>query len=270
MLSIVAFTLFASLTAEDFTAQQIRLLQVALDTEQLSQQLTEAYHHCQHSESAIQWSSLYQELESFPAVSVIEQTLALPIASYRDFIRGIALKPSSTVFKWQDRSLACDDDDGWEQLFRDYREAYFALELSPPLDQSFADTLALRQQGQDLQQQRYQQLIASSNSIAIVNIVHKSQLSAIQQANYLHLDYQSDYIFRSQKGWKHYPPLFLGMHRYLSASELAESNQQWLIFLDHQQHFIRAVPLSEAKSYLELLGTEHWSFDRHGNLTRNP
>lgn len=270
MLSIAAFTLFASLTAEDFTAQQVRLLQVALDTETLSQQLTKAYSNCQHGESAIQWNALTQELESLPALNVIEQTLELPMESYRDFVQTLALLPSRNVRLWQNRELACDDEDGREQLFREYREAYFALELSPPLDLSFADTLVLRQQNQVLQQQRYQQLIASSNSITIANIVHKSELSAIEQANYLHLDYQSDYIFRSQKGWKHYPPLFLGMHRYLSAAELADDSQQWLIFLDHQQHFISAVPLTEARSYLELLGPEHWSFDRHGNLTRNP
>ncbi|MEE2003206.1 hypothetical protein QWY20_17260 [Alkalimonas sp. MEB108] len=270
MLSIVAFTLFASLTADDFTPQQVRLLQVALDTETLSQQLTKAYSICQHGESAIQWNTLYQELESLPALSVIEQTLELPVESYRHFVQTIALLPSRNVQLWQNRELTCDEEDSREQLFREYREAYFAMELSPPLNQSFADTLALRQQKQGLLQHRYQQLIASSNSITIANIVHKSELSAIEQANYLHLDYQSDYIFRSQKGWKHYPPLFLGMHRYISASELADDSQQWLIFLDYQQHFISAVPLTEASSYLELLGPEHWSFDRHGNLKRNP
>lgn len=269
MLSIAAFTLFASLSADDFTAQQVRLLQVALDTEALSQQLTEAYSNCQHGESAMQWNNLYQELESLPALTVIEQTLEVPMESYRDFVRTVALLPSRNVSLWQNRELICDDADGREQLFREYREAYFALELSPPLDQSFTDTLIQKQKNQDLQQQRHQQLIASSNSIAIANIVHKSELSAIEQANYLHLDYQSDYIFRSQKGWKHYPPLFFGMHRYLSKAELADDSQQWLIFLDHQQHFISAIPLTEARSYLDLLGAEHWRFDRHGNLNRN-
>ncbi|SEA83881.1 hypothetical protein [Alkalimonas amylolytica] len=270
MLSIAVFTLLASLTAEDFTPQQLSLLQVAVNTERLNQQLTDGYVNCQQSASALQWEHLHQELETFPALSMIEQTLGIPIESYRGFVYTIALQPSRNVSIWQSRELACDDQDAWEQVFRDYREAYFALELSSPLEQSFADTLALRVQGQDLQRQRYQLLIENSNSIAIASVVAKSQLTAIEQANYLHLDYQSDYIFRSQKGWKHYPPLFLGMHRYLSAAELADDSQQWLIFLDHQQHFISAVPLTEARSYLELLGPEHWSFDRHGNLTRNP
>ncbi|MCC5827774.1 hypothetical protein [Alkalimonas sp.] len=270
MLSIAIFALLTSLTAEDFTQQQLSLLQVALNTEQLSQRLTDGYLSCQHSASAQYWDNLHQDLASFPALSMIEQTLALPIESYRDFVQTIALQPSRNVIIWQSRELACDDEDAWEQVFRDYREAYFALELSSPLEQSFADTLALRLQEQDLLQQRYQQLIESSNSIAIASVVHKSQLSSIEQANYLHLDYQSDYIFRTQKGWKHYPPLFLGMHRYLSAAELADDSQEWLIFLDHQQHFISAVPLIQADAYLKLLGAEHWSFDRHGNLKRNP
>lgn len=270
MILAALFSMFTNLSAEDLTPQQLSLLQTAVSAEHLHQQLTEGFHHCQNSTSSEQWLSMYTDLGSYQLTDLIEQTLSLPADSFQEFSRALSIKPSRNAERWQAMDLACDDSDSWQQLFRDYREAYFFLELSPPLKPSFADTMSQIQQDSGLQQQQYQELIDNSNSIAIATVVNKNQLSAIEQANYLHIDYRSDYIFRIQSGWKNYPPLFLGMHSYLSANEITNNNEQWLIFLDVQQRFIKAIPLSEAVSYLDLLGTENWSFDRHGNLNRNP
>ncbi|MCH8539037.1 MAG: hypothetical protein LAT66_14850 [Alkalimonas sp.] len=262
--------LASSLSADDFTTQQRSLLQAAVNAQYLSHQLSEGYTACKQSTSATQWSHLHSDLQSYPAADLIEQALAIPAMTVDQFTRTLALQPNRSAAHWVDIELTCDDTNQWQQLFSDYRAVYFELELSPQLEHSFADSLELLQQSKGLQQQRAQAVIDESNSIAIASTVQKSQLSAIEQANYLHIEYQSDYIFRVQRGWKNYPPLYLGMHRYMSAAELTNHEQQWLIFLDHQQHFISAVPLTEAHAYLELLGAEHWSFDRHGNLNRNP
>jgi hypothetical protein len=270
MLLSTIFFLASSLSADDFTAHQRTLLQAAVNTQYLSHRLIEAHAACKTSESAQQWDNLHHDLQSYPAAELIEQTLAIPADALDQFIATLALRPNRSASHWVSMDLACDEISLWQQLFSDYRAVYFELELSSPLEQSFADSLTQMEQNHQQQLQRNQVVINESNSIAVANVVSKDQLTAIEQANYLHIEYQSDYIFRIQRGWKNYPPLYLGTHRYLSATEFTDHNQPWLIFLDHQQRFITAVPLSEATNYLDLLGAEHWSFDRHGNLSRNP
>lgn len=269
LLSTVLF-LVSGLSADDFTPQQRTLLQAAVNAEYLIHRLDDGYNACQDSAYASQWKVLHHDLQNYPAEDVIGRLLASPIEVVTQFAATLKLRPNRSATQWLEEDLTCDQTYLWQQLFSDYRAVYFELELSSPLERSFADSLELIQQSQEIDQQRNQALINESNSIAIATVETKDQLTAIEQANYLHIEYQSDYIFRIQRGWKNYPPLYLGMHRYLSAGELSDHQQQWLIFLDYQQRFIEAMPLSEATSHLELLGTEHWSFDRHGNLHRNP
>lgn len=270
MLLSTVFLLGSVLSVDDFTAQQRTLLQATVNAKYLSDRLADGYIACQDSAYASQWKVLQHELQNYPAKDVIEQVLATPIEVVTQFAATLKLRPNRSAAQWLEEDLTCNQTYLWQQLFSDYRAAYFELELSSPLERSFADSLELTQQSQVIDQQRNQALINESNSIAIATVERKDQLTTIEQANYLHIEYQSDYIFRIQRGWKNYPPLYLGMHRYLSTAELTDHQQQWLIFLDYQQHFIEAMPLSEATSYLELLGTEDWSFDRHGNLRRNP
>lgn len=270
MLLSTLMLLASTLSADHFTAQQRNLLQTAVNAQYLSNRITEAHTSCKSGSSGDEWDNLQYDLKNYPAKSTIEHRLAIPAHSLEQFTTTLNLRPNRSAAHWKDVELTCDETRLWHQLFDDYREVYFQLELSQRLEQSFADSLALMQQSQLLQQQGNQTLIDESNSIAVATVTSKEHLSPIEQSNYLHIEYQSDFIFRIQRGWKNYPPLYLGMHRYFSASELTEHKQQWLIFLDVQQHFIKAVPLSEASSYLELLGTENWSFDRHGNLNRKP
>ena len=158
----------------------------------------------------------------------------------------------------------CQDQAGIQGMLDNYEVALFSLEIALPLSKAITasrNTTVPRTNDTE-------QLINRSSAIALVSITDKQQLTAVQQANYLHLDYQSPFIFKVEHGWKNPTAAYIGMHKYIQPADLDKTAKQWLIFLDHNNHFIKALELSQAKDYLKTLKEAQWRFDSLGNLQR--
>lgn len=162
----------------------------------------------------------------------------------------------------------CQDSKAYQALLDSYELALFSLEIALPLSKPIANPSVTRSRQASAQRNELNQLIARSNSIALVSVSDKQLLSPVQQANFLHPDYQGRYIFKVEQGWNNSLPNYIGMHIFVAEAELSKTAKQWLIFLDKNNHFIQAVTLDKADAYLTALQEAHWRFDVHGNLHR--
>lgn len=158
----------------------------------------------------------------------------------------------------------CKDEKGLQAMLDSYEIALFSLEIALPLNQAVGQPKPVVSRSNEVEL-----LINRSTAIAQVVISDKQLLSAVQQANFLHFDYQSRLIFKVEQGWKKPVPAYIGMHKYIDDTELKTTAKQWLIFLDQNNHFIKAIELDKAGAYLKALQLPHWRFDVHGNLHRN-
>lgn len=158
----------------------------------------------------------------------------------------------------------CDDKMAFQSMWDKFELTSFALEISPALPRSvkLGATPAQRANAE------IARVIARSNAIALVSISDRQQLSAVQQANYLHLDYQSRYIFKVEHGWRNVVPGYLGMHIHVDEESISRTPKQWLVFLDQKNHFIKAVAADSAAAYIKQLNKPEWQFDQRGNLHR--
>lgn len=157
----------------------------------------------------------------------------------------------------------CEDEKGLQSMLDNYEVALFSLEIALPLDRAINQPKPASNRSNEIEQ-----LIARSSAIAQVSISDKQLLSAVQQANFLHLDYQSRFIFKVEQGWKNPAPAYIGMHKYIEEAQLASTAKQWLIFLDQQNHFVKAIELDKASAYLKALQQPQWRFDSMGSLQR--
>ncbi|GAB2928697.1 hypothetical protein [Rheinheimera gaetbuli] len=172
-------------------------------------------------------------------------------------------KLTSTSLKTLITPSNCQDEKGLQAMLDSYEIALFSLEIALPLSQAISQPKAAVSRNNQVEQ-----LINRSTAIAQVVISNKHQLSAVQQANFLHLDYQSRFIFKVEQGWKKPAPAYVGMHKYVEDSQLTTTAKQWLIFLDQNNHFIKAIELDKAGAYLKALQQPHWRFDSMGSLQR--
>jgi len=163
----------------------------------------------------------------------------------------------------------CSDSKAYLSLLDNYELALFSLEIAMPLSKPIANASAAKNRQASAQRSELKQLIARSNSIALVSVSDKQLLSPVQQANFLHPDYQGRYIFKVEQGWNNSLPNYMGMHVFIAEAELSKTAKQWLVFLDKNNHFIKAIALDSAGAYLTALQEPHWRFDVHGNLHRN-
>lgn len=157
----------------------------------------------------------------------------------------------------------CQDEKGLQTMLDNYEIALFSLEIALPLSQPVSQPKVIVRGDNQVEQ-----LINRSTAIAQVVVSNKQQLSALQQANFLHLDYQSQFIFKVEQGWKKPAPAYVGMHKYVEDSQLTNTAKQWLIFLDQNNHFIKAIELDKAGAYLKALNKPQWRFDSMGSLQR--
>lgn len=158
----------------------------------------------------------------------------------------------------------CSDQAGIQSMLDNYEVALFSLEIALPLNKA----IAASRPNTGPSKNDTEALINRSSAIALVSITDKQQLTAVQQANYLHLEYQSPFIFKVEQGWKNPTAAYIGMHKYIQQADLDKTAKQWLIFLDHNNHFIKALELNQAKDYLKALKEAQWRFDSLGNLQR--
>uniref|UniRef100_UPI00404710B4 hypothetical protein n=1 Tax=Rheinheimera sp. TaxID=1869214 RepID=UPI00404710B4 len=157
----------------------------------------------------------------------------------------------------------CLDQTGLQSMLDNYEVALFSLEIALPLNRAIAQPKPMPSRNNEVQQ-----LIERSTAIAQVSISDKQLLTAVQQANFFHFDYQSRFIFKVEQGWKKPMPAYVGMHKYIEDSQLTTTAKQWLIFLDKNNHFIKAIELDKAGAYLKLLQQPQWRFDSMGSLQR--
>lgn len=181
-------------------------------------------------------------------------------------IQAEQLQTHYPVQKNQLKTINCQDTDAYFDSYDQYELATFSVEIAVALTKKFADSSAQQDAQQDI---KINTLIKQSHSIAHVSVIQKSELTAMEQAQYLHFNYSSDYIFKIQGGWNALSPRFVGMHITLSDGKVRRKNSDWLIFLDRQNHFIKAVPGSETQSYLKHLGKMQWRYTHAGDLVRD-
>lgn len=163
----------------------------------------------------------------------------------------------------------CSDAAAFQALQDNYDLALFSLEIATPLSKALSNKSSVNASQVRQAQQRTVALIDSSHAIAWANVVDRQQLNAVQQANYLHPDYQGRYVFKVQHGWRGNISNYLGMHIFVSEADIDKTAKQWLIFLDKNGHFIDALEARKAADHLKVLQNADWRYDVHGNLHRN-
>lgn len=247
---------------DHLTLSERNLLQSAVHTQHTFQIIEHYFEQC---------SSLkeYQRL-GVPDLqqhrSVIEAKLNI---SYQDFLFA-----SQHAASWQQlqprdtlKLAECSNSDLYQQYIDQYEIQRFSLEIATPLTKPLLTNPAAKQNQQN-QLSVLQGYLQRSSTIAIATVSDRQQLSAIEQANFLHLDYKSRYIFRINQGWRNVPPRYIGMHVQINEQDLAKYQGDWLIFLDQQRQFITARPVKEAATFIKQLGKSDWQIDNSGNLQR--
>jgi len=162
---------------------------------------------------------------------------------------------------------SCDDRETILDLTEQFSNNFTALELSdaiPQWQQHFSD----RANGAAMGPARLSGLIQSSHSIVLVNIQPKSKLTALQQANYLHIDDKSAYVFEVQQGWKSVAARYHGLHFHLGPDQQPPPQNNWLLMLDSRFHPTTVLQGAELRQALQSLGRADWTFNRQGDLLR--
>ncbi|GGW69395.1 hypothetical protein [Alishewanella tabrizica] len=262
MLSLFTLLLAASQPSLEHLSQSERgLIQSALSAQQAYNILRLQYEECQ-SQRDYRQNGL-PELQLLR--SAIEAKIKLP---YQDFL--FASQQSGDWQRLQPRDPleagSCDELTRYRENLDYYELQLFALEIAEPVVSSLTadqNDTAIKQQLQLLRG-----YLQRSSSVAIARVFDRTELNAIEQANYLHPDYQSRYIFRLENGWRSVMPVYMGMHSQFNEQDIIKQASEWLIFLDTQKQFIAARPLAEVSALLAELGPAEWTFDLNGNLIR--
>lgn len=257
--------LFASLAAiptavSGFTTSEKRTLQSAVSSALYSNALQHYYQQCkeQPTDSAI--ALPITDKQRGKLLQLLMQAIHTDdIDSLLQFDAKLTKDSQATLTIPKD----CQDEAGLQAMLDNYEVALFSLEIALPLNRGLRKPAPTNKRSNEVEQ-----LIARSSAIAQVSIADKQQLSAVQQANFLHYDYQSRFIFKVEQGWKNPAPAYVGMHKYIEDNQLNATARQWLIFLDKNNHFVKAIELDKASAYLKALQKPQWRFDSRGNLQR--
>lgn len=198
--------------------------------------------------------------------SLLEEKLNI---SYQDFLFLSNNAESWQQLKPRDKlpQADCSDSSLYQQYIDQYEIQRFSLEIANALTKPLLSNPATQQDQQD-NKLLLQGYLQRSSTIAIATVSDRQQLSAIEQANFLHLDYDSRYIFRITQGWRNVPPRYMGMHIQFNEQDLVKYQGDWLIFLDQQRQFITARPIKDVSAFIRQLGDADWSIDNSGNLQR--
>ncbi|MDX3772613.1 hypothetical protein QE250_00625 [Chromatiaceae bacterium AAb-1] len=163
----------------------------------------------------------------------------------------------------------CQDTAAYQNLFDSYELKRFSLEIATPLPETLQNNSSLQHRVNQQKQAELTMLLSKSKSVVTAVISNRNKLTPIEQANYLHPDYQGPYLFRIEQGWRNNTPPFIGLHLYVDNSNIGQTPQKWLLFLDQNNHIIEAKPYTEVEFYIQQLGKPDWQLDSSGNIQRN-
>jgi|GEM_PF-1154904 len=165
----------------------------------------------------------------------------------------------------------CSDREAILDLTEQFSNNFTALELSDPLglwQQHFAPQNPSKTNTSGLDPDHIAGLISHSHSIVLVAVIPKSVLTPLQQANFLHIDDKSNYVFEVQQGWKAVAARYQGLHINISPETYSQQPKRWLLLLDARFHPKTALHGAGLQQALTLLGTPAWTFNRQGDLLR--
>jgi hypothetical protein len=252
--------------ANSYSNSEKRTLQAAVSSVLHSAEITRYYQQCrepveENSDTIIARDTDYARLLDLLQQKVHSQNIEQLLAADPRITQSIGSKLV--------KPINCEDAKGLQALLDSYEVALFSLDLAFALERPIGQKAYTAKSRSNAEQNDIQQLITRSHAIALVNVVDKQQLTAVQQANYLHPDYAGRYVFKVQHGWHGNVSQFLGMHIYVADKDIDKTTKQWLIFLDKNSHFIKAIPAYKAGGHLKKLQQAEWRYDVHGNLHRN-
>ncbi|MBZ9613816.1 hypothetical protein I4W93_019660 [Rheinheimera sp. MA13] len=262
---LIALTVTPAI-ANSYSNSEKRTLQAAVSSALHSAEITRYYQQCKEQPEDDSASVVITDKDQARLLALLQQKI-----HSQNITQLLAADPRTTQNATNKliKPANCDDLKGIQALLDSYEVALFALDLALPLEKPLGQKIYTAKSRSNAEQNDIQQLIARSHAIALVSVVDKQQLTAVQQANYLHPDYTSRYVFKVQHGWRGNISQYLGMHIYVDDKNIDKTTKQWLIFLDKNGHFITTVPGYKAGDHMKKLQQAEWRYDVHGNLHRN-
>ncbi|MCS4308299.1 hypothetical protein M2404_002654 [Rheinheimera pacifica] len=249
-----------------FSGSERRTLQSAISSALYLEEINRFYQQCRQADADLAAVIANPDNERLKLQQLLQQKVSSTDIQYLlDADPKLTADLEQNIAKLKD----CADVAAFQALQDSYDLALFSLEIATPLSKPLRDKSSVSASQAKQAQQQIQALIESSHAIAWVNVADRQQLSAVQQANYLHPDYQGRYVFKVQHGWRGNIGHYLGMHISVSNADIEKTTRQWLIFLDKNGRFINALEEEQASAHLEALQSADWRYDVHGNLQRN-
>lgn len=253
--------LLLSAVIQSFTVTELRTLRQAKESFELSQQLSAVRQQCPQLDLAALDGVQLPDDALLPLL--LQQKLAVPPAEFAFLLQQDAMLQS--LSSSETTTPACEETAQLQMLLDELQSQLTALELAEPV-------LGWQQKLHPLPQapsvSLSAALLAKSHAIVIAVVMPRAELTAVQQADYLHIDYHSDFVFRLEQGWRAVAPRYLGMHINLTEKNHQHQPQRWVLLLDRKFHLIKALPWSAVQSELSSLGAADWSFNRQGDLQR--
>lgn len=198
----------------------------------------------------------------------IEQQIKLSLPEFTALISSHPMLAAMQPTEFKESLKNCTDLTAYQKMLDTYELEVFSLQIASPVSSALLRRQNRQQQQNNQQREEAKLALQRSKGIAIGIVIDRNNLSPVDQARYLHIDYQSRYIFKLKSGWQNIPPRYMGMHRYLDDNNFHSAPKQWLLLLDQQNHIINAIPLANANAYLQQLGKVDWHIDVSGNLQR--
>jgi hypothetical protein len=268
MISIIPLlgVLSMPVATSGFSGSERRTLQSAVSSALYLEEINRFYQQCQQAGADLTAVIANPDNERLKLQQLLQQKVRSTDIQYLlDADPKLTTDLRQNILKLKD----CADTTALQALQDSYDLALFSLEIATPLSKPLSDKSSVSASQDKQAQQQILALIESSQAIAWVSIADRQQLSAVQQANYLHPDYQGRYVFKVQHGWRGNIANYLGMHISVSDADIEKTARQWLIFLDKNGRFISALEAEQASAHLEVLQNADWRYDVHGNLHRN-
>ncbi|MEH8022100.1 hypothetical protein [Rheinheimera metallidurans] len=252
--------------ASSYSSSERRTLQSAISSALHSAEINRYYQQCREQPTEGEIAVIQTDKEQSRMLAMLQskvhtQDLNLLLAADN--------KLTNQVKHGINTPTDCQDTKALQTLIDNYEVALFSLDIAMPLERQLISKASSAKTQANAQQQEVNKTIADSHAIALVTVVSKQQLNAVQQANYLHPDYESNYVFKVMYGWQGNISHYLGMHISVADNEINTIPKQWLIFLDKNGHFIKAISADKAITYLNVLSDAQWRYDVYGNLHRN-
>lgn len=267
-LLIVALTATPAITASaaSFTTSEKRTLHSAVSSALHSAAINHYYQQCKEPSTEGEVKLALTDKDQARMLTLLQQKVH---SQDIDLLLATDARLAQQIKKQLSATTDCNNAKAFQTLLDNYEVALFSLEIAMPLEKPLHSATAVAKSRANARQNEVNQLIASSHAIALVTVTDKQQLTALQQANYFHPDYQGRYVFKVQHGWRSNIAQYLGMHIFVADTDISKTAKQWLIFLDKNGHFIKAIAAAESTAYLTALSDAEWRYDVHGNLHRN-